>query len=225
MPSSRGGAISPPRFSLSASAGKGAMPKSMQIASSTDTHLFSFIPFGPPCNRVLRFVSAFAGLMPDRGRDVTLKLITLYTMKHSLSMFFCLLFPKKRALFENKTPISRQKRAQDLNDKEGSAGSKSHPAVFMPPTPSKASQTGRRGARGRAPTAISDNKQRRSWVQTVTKQAPGAEASCARRRICFRLGRSMAPASRSLIGAIHESPVFVEYTTVSVKGTGVFLYL
>ena len=51
-------------------------------------------------------------------------------------MFFCLLFPKKRALFENKTPISRQKCAQDLNYKEGSAGSKSRPAgVYLSNSP------------------------------------------------------------------------------------------
>ena len=138
-------------------------------------------------------------------------------------MFFCLLFPKKRALFENKTPISRQKRAQDLSYKEGSAGSKSLPAVFMPPTPSKASQTGRRGARGRAPTAMSDRLQR-PWVQTVTKQAPGAEASCARRRICFRLGRSMAPASRSLIGATLAVARFLFHTTNTSRKTGVLFY-
>ncbi len=117
-------------------------------------------------------------------------------------MFFCLLFPKKRALFENKTPISRQKCAQDLNYKEGSAGSKSRPAVFMPPTPPKASfpvvlltsqsipngpprtpaptrQTiaRKRGRLIAAPTAMSDRLQR-PWVQTVTKYAPGRKIVC-----------------------------------------------
>ena len=146
-------------------------------------------------------------------------------------MFFCLLFPKKRALFENKTPISRQKRAGPKRQRRIGREqitpcrfyASNAPEILLhvvllisqsipngpPRTPAPTRQTiaRKRGRLIAAPTAISDNKQRRSWAQMVTKQAPGAEASCARRRICFRLGGSMAQASRSLVGAIHESPV------------------
>ena len=55
-------AFSLPRFSLSASTRDGSMPKSMQIASSTDIHFFSFIPFSPPVKPCSSVYIAVRGL-------------------------------------------------------------------------------------------------------------------------------------------------------------------
>ena len=134
-------------------------------------------------------------------------------------MFFCLLFPKKRALFEKNTDLAAKARAgPKLQIKIGRE--QITPCRYLPPTPSKASQTGRRGARGRAPTAIFERMQR-PWVQTVTKYAPGAGSSYARRRSCFRLGRSISPASRSLIGATLAVARFLYHAANTSKKAGV----